>query len=229
MADERALDMIHEIRGENPEYKVMTSLLAEGDTFVDVGANFGTFSLLAARIVGRSGKVIAIEPQPALTRLISESMRLSAVANCEVLQNACGLSSGTSEILIPENDSGRAGLFPAFSARTGHDTLAVEVLSLDDILTSINHPGKTLIKIDVEGSELDVIGGAQRFLAERRPAILIELNPWSAAAAGTSTGQIVATLQGLGYTTFADAASFPATLQVSAIPADRQINLVALP
>ena len=50
-ADERILEVIHEIRGENPEYRVMRSLLSPGGTFVDVGANFGTFSLLASRQV----------------------------------------------------------------------------------------------------------------------------------------------------------------------------------
>ena len=117
-ADERVLDVIHEIRGENPEYRVMTALLKEGATFIDVGANFGTFSLLASRLVGPSGKVMAIEPQARLASMIEESLRQSDVSNCEIHAVACGSVVGEQNLLVPRNDSGRAGFLAGFSGRT---------------------------------------------------------------------------------------------------------------
>ncbi len=227
MADERILDVIHELRGENPEYDVLRSCLKAGDTFVDIGANFGTFSLLASRIVGTTGRVIAIEPQPVLASNLRRSLSLSGVTNCELHEVACGRAKGESTLIIPRDDSGRAGFFPDFSGRPGSKPVEVQVSRLDDLVRSEVSAGAMLIKIDVEGSELDVLAGAEETISTRRPTILIELNPWSAKAAGTSTSALVRRLTQLGYKSFSVVGSGPVDL--SAIPLDRQINLVAQP
>ena len=226
-ADERVLEVIHEIRGENPEYAVLKGLLSEGDTFVDVGANFGTFSLLASRIVGATGRVIAIEPQPELASMIRESLLLSHVSNCEVHQIASGAELGEASLLVPRDDSGRAGFFPAFSGKASHQSMTVPVGTLDAMLTGNSRPGKLVIKIDVEGSEIDVLNGGAETIHDRRPAILIELNPWSARAAGRTPRDVVAALESFGYSTFATAESWPRTIDSQALPFDRQLNLVA--
>jgi FkbM family methyltransferase len=227
-SDERVLEVIHEIRGENPEYGIMVGLLSEGDTFVDVGANFGTFSLLASRIVGQSGKVIAIEPQVRLASYIAESIRLSECGNCELAQVACGSSSTRSSLLVPTGDSGRAGFFPDFSARDRHEMVIVPVASLDGILRDIRCPGSMLIKIDVEGSELDVLQGAVETITSRRPAIIVEINPWSAKAARRRPGAVIEFLRELGYRSFSTTSSFPRTVDPRSIALDRQGNIVAL-
>jgi FkbM family methyltransferase len=228
-ADERVLEVIHEIRGENPEYAVLKGLLAEGDTFVDVGANFGTFSLLASRIVGRGGRVFAIEPQPGLGVFIRESLELSRVSSCELHEVACGSKIADAELLVPEDDSGRAGFFPAFSAQKPHRTVGVPVVTLDSLLAGREAPGTIVLKIDVEGSEIDVLEGAAETIRARRPAILIELNPWSARAAGKGVRDVVEKLETAGYAKFATTISYPNTIQVKDLPLDRQLNLIALP
>jgi FkbM family methyltransferase len=224
-ADERVLEVVHEIRGENPEYRVMQSLLSEGATFVDVGANFGTFSLLASRMVGQSGRVIAIEPQAKLASLIEESIALSEVRNCEVNVAACGAEEGSKSLIIPDDDSGRAGFFGEFSARSRHTSHTVKVTTLDSILEGVS--GTCVIKIDVEGSEIDVLDGGERAIRRLRPAILIELNPWSAAAAGRSPKQVIDRLVALGYSSFASADTYPRALGIGEIAFNRQANIVA--
>ena len=226
-ADERVLEVIHEIRGENPEYAVMRELLGEGDTFVDVGANFGTFSLLASRLVGKSGKVIAIEPQERLVSLLRESIAASEVRNCEVVPAACGSARGRATLMVPVDDSGRAGLFSAFSGRRRHEKVDVQVTTLDALLAGIAGSGRMFMKIDVEGSELAVLEGAINIVRKFRPAMMIEINPWSAAAAGTTPKEIIARLMAVHYSSFAAAESFPAPLDPSQIPSNRQINLIA--
>jgi FkbM family methyltransferase len=223
-ADERVLDVIHEIRGENPEYRVMQSLLSPGATFVDVGANFGTFSLLASRIVGTAGKVIAIEPQERLASLIEESAGLSGAANIQVHRVACGSSNGEKDLLIPEDDSGRAGFFAGFSGQRKHASQRVPVTTLDWILRDVPRTGPCLIKIDVEGSEMDVLAGALRSIEELKPAIIIELNPWSAAAAGRTTHDVLERLVSLGYNRFSESSSYPLTGE---IPTEKQVNVIA--
>jgi FkbM family methyltransferase len=223
-ADERVLEVIHEIRGENPEYRVMKALLSEGGTFVDVGANFGTFSLLASRLVGKSGKVIAIEPQERLASLIEESAGLSGATNIEVHRVACGSVNGEKELLIPEDDSGRAGFFAGFSGRKKHVAQRVPVTTLDWMLRDTPAERSYVIKIDVEGSEMEVLTGAAQIIESRKPPIIIELNPWSFAAAGTTTRKVVDRLASLGYNRFSESSSYPASVE---IPMDKQVNIIA--
>jgi FkbM family methyltransferase len=226
-ADERVLDVIHEIRGENPEFAVLRGLLSEGDTFVDVGANFGTFSLLASRLVGSNGRVIAIEPQPRLAALIRQSLELSRVTNCSIEQVACGAQSGEATLLVPDDDSGRAGFFAGFSGAKAHKSVSVPVATLDSLLAAREATGNMVIKIDVEGSEIDVLDGASEIIRARQPAILVELNPWSARAAGRSSRDVVGKLEDLGYSTFATVESYPRTILLRDLPLDKQLNLVA--
>lgn len=228
-ADERVLDVIAEIRGENPEYGVLKGVLSAGDTFVDVGANFGTFSLLASRIVGLGGRVFAIEPQPTLGVFIRESLELSRISSCELLQVACGSKIAEEELLIPEDDSGRAGFFPAFSAQKPHKRVEVPVVTLDSLVANRHCPGRMVLKVDVEGSEIDVLAGAAETIRTRQPAILIEINPWSARAAGKGVRDVAERLESAGYSKFATAVSYPNMIQLKALPLDKQLNLIALP
>lgn len=227
-ADERVLEVIHEIRGENPEYQVMRALLRSGDTFVDVGANYGTFSLLASRIVGSGGRVIAVEPQPALCAGISESLRLSHASNVAIHQIALGAAPGTATLLVPADDTGRSGMFPAFSGKGRHSSVPVEVITLDSLLSEHAISGRLFIKIDVEGSELRVLAGARRMITAHEPVMMVELNPWSAAAANGSTSALVDMLATLGYRKFSTATSFPRQLQRSDLPMEGQHNLLAM-
>jgi FkbM family methyltransferase len=228
-SDERILEVIHEIRGENPEFHVMKSVLAPGDTFVDVGANFGTFSLLASRLVGPHGRVFAIEPQPSLATSISQSLDLSGITNCEVRNVACGEARGEARLLVPRDDTGRAGFFRTFSGRGRHDASDVPMIALDELMPEIPSTGSVMLKIDVEGSEFDVLKGARQLIASRRPTMLIELNPWSAQAAGRSTGELVDVLSDLGYRSFATMSSYPEFVALTDIDLTRQGNILALP
>ena len=226
-ADERLMEALHEVRGEEIECDMIRSILTEGDTFVDIGANFGTLSLLASRIVGRSGKVIAVEPQPRLARLIEQSLQSSGIVNCDLHEVACGSAPASATLLIPENDSGRAGFFPGFSGRWKHRTITVQVTTLDTLASTIPVGGNVCVKIDAEGSEFAILDGGRAMIAARKPALLIELNPWSARAAGRSVSELLSFLTELGYVRFATESTFPATTQLQAIPVDRQTNLLA--
>lgn len=228
LADERVLEVIHEIRGENPEYRVMRELLREGDTFVDAGANYGTFSLLASRLVGKAGRVIAVEPQPSLCAGIAESLRLSRAANVTVMGVAVGAAPGKASLLVPADDTGRSGIFPAFSGKGRHEVVAVDVVTLDSIIAGHGVSGRLFIKIDVEGSELRVLAGGKQIIAAYKPVIMVELNPWSARAADGSTSALIDMLVHLGYKSFSTTTLFPRPLQRSDIPLDGQHNLLAM-
>jgi hypothetical protein len=102
------------------------------------------------------------------------------------------------------------------------------VRPLDEILSGITPGMGLMLKIDVEGSELDVIEGAAETIARHRPSIMIELNPLSASAAGSDTKKIVARLVELGYSSFSTPETFPVTSDASRVGFDRQLNLIAI-
>lgn len=226
-SDDRILEVLYEIRRENAEYRVMTALLKPGDAFIDVGANYGTFSIIASRIVGDEGRVIAIEPQAELASCIRESLRLSGIANVEVIESGAGREPGTVTLLVPTNDTGRAGTKSGFSATGPHSRIEVPIVRIDDLLPRLRERPGILMKLDVEGSELDVLSGAEQLITLHRPVILIELNPWSARAAGSSVDDLIERLQSLGFEDFSLARDFPLRLRADQIPRDRQENLVA--
>lgn len=202
-SDERILDVIYEIRGQNPECEAMRRLLKEGDTFIDVGANFGTFSLLASQIVGKNGRVIAIEPQRRLTTMLRESVALSRVENINIVEAACGASTGLGIIFVPPDDSGRGGLVREFSARKGFSSAEVQVVTLDSVVERYPPSGDILVKIDVEGSEISVLEGGAKLLSQSHPSLLLEQNPQSAVAAGHPQFALLELIAEAGYQTYA--------------------------
>jgi FkbM family methyltransferase len=180
---------------------VLKRFLRPGDTFIDGGANHGTFSIVAARLVGPEGLVVAIEPQPRLAGLL-QKLLAHGPSRFEVHQIACGNCSEEVEFYIPAATSGSAGVFRDFSARSRHRTIQVEMRRMDDVLDWRNLPGRTVIKLDVEGSELAFLLGARGLIRATAPALLIEINAKAMRAAGTARAKLVKTLLDLGYDRF---------------------------
>ena len=157
-------------RVEPEVQSVLERELVTGGVFVDAGASIGFFSLLAARIVGPTGRVIAFEPQPAAAASIRGNAALNAFEQVTVVEAA--LSAGPSTVVFQ-------GVGTATAHVAGEDDaqgLRVSCVSLDDFLAA--HPSLVpdLVKIDVEGHEGAVLAGMRTTLAERAPALVIELH-----------------------------------------------------
>lgn len=141
--------------------------LSPGELCVDVGANVGNHALFAAGVCG--ARVVAVEPSPALADHCAANLALNGLSERLVLRRH-GLGA------VP----GRAGLLPGPAANAGMTRLgptgdgeAVEVMRLDDLLTSLG-VRPSVIKIDVEGMELDVLRGAVDSLRRHRPTLYVE-------------------------------------------------------
>jgi len=192
------------------EGRIMRLALRAGDTFLDVGANHGTYSLLARTIVGNAGAVHAFEPQPHLAQLITRSFRANAFGNCAVHRIALSDREGQASFFIPIN-SGLAGLHRGFSAGAGHRQIDVRLARFDDEVAWTSLPGKIFIKLDIEGNELPFLRGARNMLQARRPLILLEINPAAANAAGYPLEELVREVASAGYTRFAEMDTYPET------------------
>jgi FkbM family methyltransferase len=200
LLDPRMLAVPNELL--NGDAMVLKSFLSEGNTFVDVGANHGSFSLIATKLVGANGLIVAIEPQPQLAYLLEKSLAANAKCDYQVYGIACGDRNGYADFYIPTETSGTAGLFPTFSATAAHTKISVPLRRFDDLVDWQNFPGQVFLKLDVEGSELLFLRGAGAMIRERKPHIMFEINPTSMNAADVTSDAIVHYLQELGYEQF---------------------------
>jgi FkbM family methyltransferase len=231
LCDRRAMFALDEAIGTNWEMRMLPDYLRPGDTFLDIGANHGSYSFAAARLVGASGRILAFEPQPHLACLIRRSAELNGLTNIDVKEIALSDTQGTAEFFVPVMFSGMGGLHRAFSGATEHRTLCVTKECLDDVAVREALAGTVFMKMDVEGNELHVLRGGAEFLKAHKPAVLFELNSASLAAADTSAAALLTAFQQLGYAQFSDSRRYPQRLSVHQIEEGKQghINLVAYP
>jgi FkbM family methyltransferase len=183
---------------------VLEQYLRPGDTFVDLGANVGYFAIRAAAIVGASGRVLAVEPVADLARLIEQSARRNRLGNVQVIAVALGKTSGSGVMHVPIS-SGISYLAAeaAEPAPSGDEPLrasqAVRVMTLDELIEHNRIDAVRLLKIDVEGRELDVLLGARATLARFRPVLIVEVVDQNLNRFGVSQGELRALLHSLGY------------------------------
>lgn len=153
-------------RYESAEVAVFTSLVHGGHTVFDVGAHVGFYTLLAARLVGASGRVVSIEPFPRNLGYLRRHVKLNDCANVRVVAAAVADIAGHATFAEGGTD--------AEGQLTAAGTLEVEVVTLDAIAYGTpGMPLPTVLKIDVEGAEQRALAGAERLLAEAKPDILL--------------------------------------------------------
>jgi FkbM family methyltransferase len=147
--------------------EALWSLLDTGGVFWDVGAHVGFFSGLASRRVGATGWVVAIEPFPDNLARLESVLALNDLANVDVRSHAVLAHAGAAEYLpAPASSMGSVAAVP-----TGHG-IPVSVQSLDTLLEQLPAPG--VVKIDVEGAELDVLRGGARLAARTSAMFVVE-------------------------------------------------------
>ncbi|MFA5901326.1 MAG: FkbM family methyltransferase [Hyphomicrobium sp.] len=127
--------------------------LGTGGTFVDIGANCGLYSLFAARAVGPTGRVIAIEPIPLMQERLRFNARRNGFDGIELVPSAVGPQAGTATLYVRGKNYGQSSLI----AEPGFAPLTVPVAPLTDILAAKDIASIDVLKIDVEGFEDRVI------------------------------------------------------------------------
>jgi FkbM family methyltransferase len=168
-------------------------VLRSGMTAVDVGAQIGHLSLVMGQAVGAHGRVLAIEPAPTNLQYIRKNLERNQALNISVVAAAAGPSTGRRQLNI-NADSSCCSFYdhPLGGNRT---SLEVDQISLDELLPD----GADLVKLDVEGAELEVIEGAPRLFASC-PRLVVEWNPACMSAAGHRPSTLLAVLSSIGYT-----------------------------
>lgn len=145
-------------------------------TVVDVGANFGYYTLLFGDAVGNGGRVLAIEPNPDTTALLRETIRLNGhAAITEIIEAAVSNHSGGAYLFAPDGEPKNAGLV-AESTRPNGRTTEVQTITLDELVWARKIAKVDLVKIDIEGSEVAAVEGMEKIIERDRPTIVLEFN-----------------------------------------------------
>jgi FkbM family methyltransferase len=173
---------------ELPVQEALRRTIAPGAVVYDVGANVGFFTVLAARFAGPEGTVVAFEPAPECAASVRANAAVNGFeSNIRVVEAALGASAHRERLFVVADAS-----WSRLASRGEHsqtdNTVEVDVLALDELVARAEIPPPDVVKIDVEGSELDVLQGMRRTLAEHRPAIVVEFHETNRAVAELLAG-----------------------------------------
>jgi len=144
------------------------SKINEGDVVVDVGANIGYFSMLAAKKTGPSGKVFTIEPMQQANTWLKKNFKLNNFENYEILEVAIGDKPRMMKMYKKSNSSEMIILDPDVSKTDLIICGEIQVESIDNIISKKKIDKINLMKIDVEGFEYEVLLGCQKSFEEKR-------------------------------------------------------------
>ena len=167
---------------EPPVQRCLARYLAPGGVFYDVGANVGFFSLLAAQRVGRGGSVYSFEPVSENVMAIRRNARLNEMAHVSIFEVAADSQSGTGELLLADWDGGSSLRNAAAGAVEPVERRMVPVVSLDDLVDDEGLRPPTVVKIDVEGSEMGALQGMVKTLEKFKPVLVYEVDDADRAA-----------------------------------------------
>lgn len=173
-------------------------VLKPGAVFVDVGASFGYFTSLAWSLIGASGRVFAFEPSPHAFATLRKNLSGPRFGNITLVNAAVGRSVGELTLYMPPEQ----GLHSpsAFVSHDGFEPISVALTTLDACQALSGVGSIDLLKMDVEGSEPDVLAGMHGFIAKGRVRrIMCEFNSWWLNANKTSAAALQEEFARLGF------------------------------
>ncbi|MCB1185225.1 FkbM family methyltransferase [bacterium] len=183
---------------EPPVQEVLARLLTPGATFLDVGANVGFFSALAARLVGPRGRVVAFEPVPANADLVARNAAANGLGNVEVVRAAVSDRCGRGRLVLAGH-AGGASLDSVAAPPDPVGEIEVDLVTLDAWLAARPEVRPDVVKIDVEGAEPEVLDGMVGVVARHRPLLVVEYDAAAAADAEAKAAAGRGRLEELGY------------------------------
>lgn len=194
---------------EPSKHQALKQFLRPGATFVDVGCNKGDFSLLASRLVGPQGRVLAFEPHPENCRWIRRSIEKNEYDNMALYERALSDVNGIAQLHLGE----KSGFHTLLAGKPKRDkgTIEVQTQRLDDLLAEVRFDRPIdAIKIDVEGAEMQVLRGARETIS-RNPNIIVflDIHP----LLGVNPEEVCDYLRGLGLELFAERPPFNIAIQ----------------
>ena len=228
--DSRLCEMLYFDQFEPDTRSFIDAFLKPGDVFLDVGANVGLYTLAAARIVGRSGRVHAFEPCSGTFERLEANVRLNGCRNVTCHRVALSNENAEAKLALASGgfDAWNSLGKPYMGEANGHET--VRTVTLDACLHERWFTARIdAIKIDVEGWENHVLAGAVELLSRpQAPALCVEFTEQAAQLAGSSCAALYDTLEGLGYRMFTIGATPETVVPFAMCEPFPNVNLLAL-
>ena len=177
-------------------WAVARALSSPGDTIVEVGANIGTETVGFSDIVGNAGRVVAFEPLASSVATLERALSHARHRNVEVLPYAVGARAESIRMAVPAGFPSRAQVV-AEEEEGSTITVEAESVTLDSMEDTLGRV--RLLFVDAEGSEVNVLRGAESVLSGSKPDIVIEANPKSLEELGFTAAELREELVGHGY------------------------------
>jgi len=168
--------------------------LQPGDVVVDIGANVGDYTSVAASLVGGTGHVYAVEPGPDNAALLNDRFR--AHGNVTVIPAAVVDHTGTVPLFLDRRDGRRHSLASGNVGKAG-GSVEVRGISLDEVFSRLSR--LKVIKIDAQGAEHQILRGAQTVLRALKPTLILELWPQGLVNLGATARRVLESLDAAGY------------------------------
>ncbi len=185
---------------ERKETDMVRRLVSDGDICIDVGANFGYYSVLMSLKAGSSGAVHAFEPLNHTYSILLDNLNLNKCSNVVPNEYALDKTAGEKEIFLP--DIGISGSFKLHRYKKSFKKFTINAISLDQYVSEKDLKCVDFLKADVEGAELLMLEGALKVLEESRPILFLEVQESSTLLFDYQPEDIFKLLDALSYKVF---------------------------
>jgi FkbM family methyltransferase len=170
--------------------------LKAGQTVLDIGANIGYYTLIAAKLVGTRGKVYAFEPDPDNFALLKKNVEYNCYSNVVLVNSAVSDKNQTARLFINKANKGDHRLY---DSKDGRPSIAVKTIKLDDFFKKLDKKIH-FIKMDIQGSEARALNGMKGLIRKNRALSLVtEFSPGSLKLNGQNPRKYLETLKSLGF------------------------------
>jgi FkbM family methyltransferase len=184
---------------ELPVQRALGEALRPGDVFIDIGANVGFFTILGASLVGPSGSVYAFEPLAENAEAVRRNAALNGFDHVVVREEAISDASGEARIYLTEHEGGATLCSTGIVPTDVEGETVVERRALDQLIAWGELRPPNVIKLDVEGAELEALRGMNETLIRHRPQILYEVDDGDRQVLERRHADVREFLSGLGY------------------------------
>jgi FkbM family methyltransferase len=176
--------------------ELFRSAICPGSLVIDGGAHIGLFSLVACATLTGEGFVIAIEADPYNFRALELNLRRSGCGQVQAFRAAVWREPGERDFFVNRGTTGSSLIIRPNLGSV--EAIRTPTVSLDDV-TRDRPPSPLVVKLDLEGAEIEALQGMGELLARSQPAqLLVEVNPGAQAEAGHSDTALIRTLRGMG-------------------------------
>ena len=179
------------------ETQLIIDNLKPGQNFVDIGANIGYYSIIASKLVGNKGKVIAFEPEPLNFSILKNNIELNHLDNITAINCGLGSEAGKFSLFIsPEN----RGDHRSFNSDHNRQAIDIDIRTGDKVFCENESP-LHFIKIDTQGFEANIIKGFQESIEKNAAhlSMIVEFWPYALKENGTSANELLNTLKGFDF------------------------------